>query len=65
MEIKLLTTNDQYDDLHRLADSRALAVRVDKEALSHLLTDHAVALAALQEKGVKLIDPRPRVKLEE
>jgi hypothetical protein len=66
MEVRLLTTQDEYDTLHHLADTRAATIRVGKEALSHLLIDHGVALAALQDKGVKISSPlRQRVRLQE
>lgn len=66
-EVTLLTSQTVYERLHQLADGRAASVKVDRDALSQLLIDHAVLVRALRNKGGRVIEPagaplRRRVK---
>lgn len=66
-EVTLLTNQDTYERLHRLANSRAATVKMDRDALSQLLIDHAVLVRTLRNKGGRVIEPasaplRRRVK---
>lgn len=47
-EVRLLTSNDAFHQLHELADGKKTTVRVGKQQLLHLLTDYSVMLAAVQ-----------------
>ena len=62
--MNLTTTQEQFEALHAAVDGKAKTVRVDAEALSRLLIDHAVLVREARAKGVKVTEPRPqRVKV--
>lgn len=50
-KITLLTPQDAFEALHSAANSKKSQVRVDREALLHLLIDYGVMLGALQTNG--------------
>lgn len=66
--VNLTLTKAQYEDLHEVSDSRAKTVRVDREALAHLLVDHAVMVRALHaSSSFKVVEPplrRERLKIK-
>lgn len=56
--VKLETTQTEFEGLHEKAEGRATAVKVDREALTHLLGDHARLCAALSSgTSFKLEEP--------
>lgn len=66
-EVRLLTSNDAFDQLHATADCKKTTVRVGREQLSRLLVDYSVMLAALNSSTqFRVIEPvafrqRPRL----
>lgn len=59
-EITLLTAQTSFEALHKLADGRRAVVSVDRDTLTHLLTDHSILVTACQGAGIKVIEPAPR-----
>ncbi len=58
--VHLTTPHDEFETLHRLADGRASTVRVDREALLHLLVDHSIMVRALRGSSTfKVTEPAP------
>jgi hypothetical protein len=57
--VNLETTQTELEHLHeKVAERRALAVKVEREALTHLLGDHARLSAALSGSTAhKLVEP--------
>lgn len=45
--LELLTSVDDFHDLHLIADSRKATVKVDRQKLLNLLIDHTCLLNAL------------------
>ena len=64
MKVDLHTTDDGFETLHEIAGSRKATVRVDRQALLHLLMDHTSMVNALQLSGCKIHTPRERVRLK-
>lgn len=59
-EITLLTAQNSFEALHKLADGRKVVVSVDRDILTHLLVDHTVLVTACKAAGIKVIEPTPR-----
>jgi len=62
--VDLLTSLDTFHELHVAADTRRAKIRVDAEALRHLLIDHTCMLNELQKHGVKARCPPPQRRRE-
>lgn len=62
--LELLTSLDTFHDLHLQADTRRAKIRVDSEALRHLLIDHTCMLTELQRHGVRASAPPPKRRRE-
>lgn len=64
MTVNLSTTQEQFETLHEAVNGKAKSVRVDAEALSRLLVDHAALVREGKAHGLKITEPRPvgRVK---
>lgn len=61
--VNILTTQEQFDGMHQLADGRATTVKVDKQALLRLLMDHSTLVKALQMRNVTVVEPRERPRI--
>jgi hypothetical protein len=62
--IKLETTQAEFEHLHdKVNERRALAVKVEREALTHLLGDHARLCAALGSSTAHRLEEPVRVRL--
>jgi hypothetical protein len=59
VKVSLITTQNELEHLHeKTNDGRALAVRIEREALAHLLVDYARLCTALAEStSFKLEEP--------
>ncbi len=58
-EVRLLTLLTEFDRLHLLAGTKARSVRVDCDALTHLLVDHSALVSACKGAAIKVIEPVP------
>ena len=59
--VELLTTQDVFERLHKLADGKRANVSVDRDELRQLLMDHSVMLANLHSStSFKVIEPLPK-----
>ena len=65
-KVSLLTTPNDFHALHVAADKRGISVKIEREMLLRLLTDHSVMSAALsQSTSHRLEEPvamRQRLK---
>ena len=67
--IELTTSQADFDQLHALANTRRGTVKVETQALLHLLIDYSVLLGAVQGRsGFTVIEPtakplRQRIRL--
>lgn len=60
-KVILSTTQDEIDALWSQADGRAGVVRINREALQHLLMDHAALTAAMKSStSFQLIESQKR-----
>ena len=48
VEITILTTQDEFEQMHTAADSKRANVTVPREGLLHLLMDHSSMLGAIE-----------------
>ncbi len=55
--IRLTTTQTQFESLHELVQGQAKSVRVDVQALTNLLIDHAVMVREARSKGIRVEEP--------
>lgn len=61
--IRLETTQTELEGLHEKAsEGRAAAVRVEREALIHLLGDHARLTAALSSSNAHKLEEPVRIR---
>lgn len=58
-KIRLLTTLDKLDHLHRLVDKRK-SVHINAQDLTNLLIDHSTLCRILTEHGVNVTEHLPR-----
>lgn len=55
--INLTTTQQQYEQLHQVADSKRNDVKVDRQHLLNLLIDHSVLVREARSGGIKVTEP--------
>jgi hypothetical protein len=65
VKVSLETTQANLEHLHERADSRGAAVKVDREALSRLLIDHARLCRALAESSSFKLEEPAKVRVRE
>jgi hypothetical protein len=65
VKVSLSTTQNELEHLHVKAQSRALTVGVGREALEHLLLDHARLCKALTESTSHVLEEPARVRVRE
>lgn len=59
-QVDLLTTEATLEELYPLADGKKRVVRVNRDALNHLLIDYGVMLNALRGSATfKVVVPKP------
>ena len=61
--IEILTSVDTFHDLHILCDNNKKIVKVEREALLHLLLDHHTFLHAISA-SIKITAPPPKRRRE-
>jgi hypothetical protein len=63
--INLLTPLATLEALHDSLEGKRSTLRVEPQALLHLLIDHSVMVAALKHSGCSVVEPtptRPRIR---
>ena len=60
-KLELLTSLEDFDALHLIADGRRAVVRVDRQALLNLLLDHS-SLLNVVPSGTQITSPPPKVR---
>jgi hypothetical protein len=64
MELRLNTSLETLDMLHKLADKKGNSIEVDSSVLKLLLIDHSNLVRTLKEKStVKIVEPKHRERL--
>lgn len=59
--VELLTGQETFERLHKLADGKKAHVSVDRDELRRLLIDHSTMLRSLHvASGYRVIEPAPR-----
>jgi len=57
--LDLLTSVDDFHDMHLLADKARRSVKIDAQKLKNLLIDHTCMMNALQSCAIKVRGPAP------
>ena len=66
-ELKLRTRLSAFEALHVAADegtARVKTTTVRRDALAALLHDHSAMVTALEDAGIRVMEPRKRGKLK-
>jgi ATP-dependent protease Clp ATPase subunit len=65
IKVSLSTTQAELEHLHNKTNNRALGVKILREALEHLLLDHARLCKALTESTSHVLVEPARVRVRE